>query len=100
MPTKTKDIWTPVEGEMLSCVQEMSNRFNPFAVAIKKDSIVVEHMPRKISAICFLFLRRHGIISYQVTGARKYSEDYFQNNFPCLKIYHIVRDSFHLILYN
>ena len=33
----SKDIWIPVEGEILLCVQETSNRFYPFAVAIKKD---------------------------------------------------------------
>ena len=42
-------------------------------------------MPRKISAICSLFLRRYGIISCQVTGARKYSEDLPQGGLevPC-----------------
>ena len=33
-----------------------TNQFDLFAVAVKKDSIVVGHVPRKIAAICSLFL--------------------------------------------
>ena len=44
----SKYIWTSVEGETLSCVRETSNRFNPFAVAITKDSVVVGHMPKNL----------------------------------------------------
>ena len=66
----SKDFWTPIEGEILSCVRETftTNRFNPFAVAIKKDGVVVGHVPRKIAAICSLFLRRRGAISCQIVG--------------------------------
>ena len=65
----SKDIWIPTEGEMLSCIREATNRFDPFAVAVKKDGVVVGHVPRKIAAICSLFLRRRGNISCQIVGA-------------------------------
>ena len=68
----SKDLWIPTEGEILSCVRETTN---PFAVAVKENSIVVGHVPRKIAAVCSLFLRRRGIISCQIVGARRYSND-------------------------
>ena len=52
----SKDFWIPTEGEMLSCIRETTNRFDPFAVAVKKDGVVVGHVPIKIAAICSLFL--------------------------------------------
>ena len=75
--------------EILSCIRETTNRFDPFAVAVKKDSIVVGHVPRKIPAICSLFLRRRGIISCQIVGVRRYSSDLPQGGLevPCKLIF-------------
>ena len=50
------DIWTPFVGETLVCEQESGNPNDPYAVAIKKGSEVVGHVPRKSSAACSLFL--------------------------------------------
>ena len=52
----SKDFWIPTEGEMLSCIRETTNRFDPFAVAVKKDGVIVGHVSRTIAAICSLFL--------------------------------------------
>ena len=52
----SKNSWIPAEVEILSCISETSNRFNLFAVAVKKNGVVVGHAPRKIVAICSLFL--------------------------------------------
>ena len=51
-----KDVWAPVTGEVLLCEMEGKNLFDPYAVAIKEGSEVIVHVPRKISAACFLFL--------------------------------------------
>ena len=64
----SKDFWIPTESEMLSWIRETTNQFNPFTVAVKKEGVVVGHVPRKIATICSLFLQRCGIISYQMFG--------------------------------
>ena len=54
-----KDIWTAVVGEEFPCKRETGNTFDPFAVAVMRgDTIVISHIPRKISSIWSLFLRR------------------------------------------
>ena len=54
-----KDIWTAVVGEEFPCKRETGNTFDLFAVAVMRgDTIVIGHVPRKISFICSLFLRR------------------------------------------
>ena len=51
-----KDMCVGVIGEELLCKQEPTNREDCCAVADEKDSSIVGHVPRKISAICSLFL--------------------------------------------
>uniref|UniRef100_A0A1X7TX07 HIRAN domain-containing protein n=1 Tax=Amphimedon queenslandica TaxID=400682 RepID=A0A1X7TX07_AMPQE len=84
-----KEIWIPLLGEILSCEVEPGNIFDPYAVAIKRsciygDNATVGHVPRKISAVCCMFLRR-GTINCNVTGARKHSTDLVQGGLevPC-----------------
>ena len=43
----SKGFWTPVINEDLVCAQESGNSHDPYAVAIKKGSVVVGHVPRK-----------------------------------------------------
>ena len=62
-------------GETLSYARERGNRNDIFAVAVKKDAEAVGHVPRHISCICNLFIRRGGLLSCSVTGARRYSSD-------------------------
>ena len=42
-----KEIWIPVEGEILSCMREVGNSHDPMAVAVKKGSDVVGHVPER-----------------------------------------------------
>ena len=70
-----RDIWTAVVNEELCCRREPFNAANPFAVAVAKEDTTVGHVPRKISAICSLFLRKNGTILCKVTGSRRYSEE-------------------------
>ncbi len=84
-----KDIWLAVDGQVLQSRRETSNGHDPFAVSVVKDSTVVGHLPRKISAICSLFLRRHGTITCRVNGSRRNSRDLPQGGLevPCILIF-------------
>ena len=64
----------PLINTELVCAQDSGNPHDPYAVAIKKGSVVVGHMPRKISVVCSLFLHA-GTITATVTDSRQYSND-------------------------
>ena len=53
-----QSVWSPITGEELPCVRELSNAADPFAVAVMKNFTVVGHIPRKIhvSSFCSMFL--------------------------------------------
>ena len=70
-----KEIWCADAGEELSCVRKVENYRNLFAVALVRSGVIVSHIPRRISSVCSMFLRRGGIISCRVTGGRCCSED-------------------------
>ena len=59
-----KDIWDAVIDEELLCEREPNNRSDQYAVAIKKDGIIIGHLPHKISRACSLFLRRGNEITH------------------------------------
>ena len=70
------NIWIPFVGETLTCEQESGNPQDPYAVAIKKGSEVIGHVPRKSSAACSLFLLLGGTIRCEITDSqRRYSSD-------------------------
>ncbi len=69
-----QSVCTALVGEELPCQWETVNHRDPFAVPVLKDEVIVGHVPRKISSICSIFLRRNGWISCRVTGSRRYSE--------------------------
>ena len=54
-------------------------------MAVCKSSIVVGHIPRKISTACSLFLRKGGLIKCTITGFRQHSSDLVQGGMevPC-----------------
>lgn len=82
-----KGIWTAVVGEEFPCKRETGNTFDPFAVAVMRGpTTVIGHVPRKISSICSLFLRREGSITCQVSGSRRFSDDLVQGGLeiPCV----------------
>ena len=80
-----KDVWTPVVGEELMCQRELGNPRDPFAVSVLKESTIVGHVPRKISAICSMFLQTGGTIDCTVIGNRQHSRDLVQGGLevPC-----------------
>ena len=67
----------PSIGDSLICERENGNSHDMHAVSIKKsingEIKIVGHIPRKISAICFIFMRHGGNIQCQVNGACQYS---------------------------
>ena len=70
-----KDLWNATPGETLTCIREWGNRNNVFAVAMQSDGNIVGHVPRHISCICTLFIRRGGVLNCLITGSRRYSRD-------------------------
>ena len=80
-----QDVWEVEHGEILRCFRETGNAFDPFAVCVKKDAKVVGHVPRKISAICSIFLQKNGTIYCEVIGRRRYSRGIPQGGLeiPC-----------------
>ena len=63
-----KTIWTPSIGETLSVVVEEGNEHDSYAVAVKKNSDIVGHVPRELSQIFYFFLVHDGTISAEVAG--------------------------------
>ncbi len=84
-----QEIWHPVVGEELECIREVTNVVDRYAVAVIKNAQVVGHLPKKISRICTLFIRRGGTIICRVTGRRRRSLDLVQGGLevPCQLIF-------------
>ena len=84
-----REIWEAATGEVLVCEREPRNARDRYAVAVKKDGCVIGHLPRKVSRVCSLFLRRGGSIHCMVTGRRRYSVDLPQGGLevPCLVVF-------------
>lgn len=57
-----KEVWEAGVGEVLTCEREPDNASDRYAVAVKKEGTIVGHLPRKLTRVCSLFLRRGGII--------------------------------------
>ena len=55
-------------------------------IAVVREGTVVGHVPRRISRVCSLFIRRGGVIRCCVTDRRRYSSDLPQEGLeiPCL----------------
>ena len=81
-----QDIWMPTTEKRLPCETEDMNPTDPYAVVIKKGTEVIGHVPRKISAVCFLFIQRGGTLNCIITDSRhQYSSDLSQGGLqiPC-----------------
>ena len=64
---------------------EPTNTIDQYTVAVIRSGLVVGHLPKKISRVCSLFLRRGGTIYCIVTNTRRYSADLPQGGLeiPC-----------------
>jgi len=63
-------LWQMDTREVLTCEVEDGNTSDKYAVAIKKGGEIIEHVPRKISAVCNLFLELGGSLSCIITQRR------------------------------
>ena len=95
-----KDIWdAAIDGLELPCEREPGNPRDTSAVAVVKRSpgasIIVGHVPRLISMVCSIFIRRGGFIVCVVTGPRQYSADLPQGGLevPCYYSFKTIRDA-------
>ena len=84
-----KDIWTASVGEHLPCRRETTNLADRFAVAVIKGENVVGHIPRKLSNVCSIFVRKGGSILCLTTGSRRFSSDLPQGGLeiPCILVF-------------
>ena len=84
-----KETWQAAIGEKLECDREPENSCDRYAVAVKRSGVVIGHLPRKLSRVCSLFLRRGGVISCTVTGRPSYSGDLSQGGLkvPCFLLF-------------
>ena len=57
-------IWDASIGEMLRCKSDDHNLHDRYSISVMKDEIIVGHLPRKLSRMCSLFLRRGGKFLY------------------------------------
>ena len=82
-------IWTAAIGEELVCSREPTNATDRYAVTVEKDGTIIGHLPRKISKVCSVFLRRGGSINCTVTGGKRYSADLPQGGLeiPCTLLF-------------
>ena len=64
-------------GQVLECARDPTKSVDMYAVATKKEETIVGHLPKKISKVCSLFLRRRGstCILCTVNSSRRYSSD-------------------------
>ena len=80
------DVWNPVVGKEFPCKHEDGHRVDPFTVAVVRGDTIIGHVPRKISSICYLYLRQAGSIVCCVTGSRLFSVDLARGGLeiPCV----------------
>ena len=53
-------VWEPALGQILPSQREGGNNHDPYTVVVVKEGVIMRHVPRAISAVCSLFLRRNG----------------------------------------
>ena len=62
-----KDIWTPVLNEVHPAQKKHGNPEDRYAVSIVKVDLIVRHIPKELSRICWHFIARDGEITWTMT---------------------------------
>ena len=72
-----KDIWEASSsiGEEFICKREPGNQNDTTCSGDYKGNVIFGHIPRAISPICSIFIRRGGTRKSLITGGRQYSSD-------------------------
>jgi hypothetical protein len=78
-------IWTPEVGEVLQVRTEAGNEHDDHAVAVIKDGLIVGHVPRSMSRVCWFFLWRGNEMSCRITDHRKFGNGL---EVPCIYTFH------------
>jgi len=81
-----QSIWTAGIGKFLTCEREPMNSCDRYAVAVLKDDVVVDHLPRKLSWILSLFLLRNGTIDCVVIGGEDIQQIYHRGTQNTLQV--------------
>ena len=72
---KVRTIESQYLGEVLQCSRKVGNAHDPYAVEVIKAGMragtMVEHLPKKTSSTCSLFIRKGGTIDCEVTDPGK-----------------------------
>ena len=76
-----RTIW---QAAVLTCKREYNNDRDRYAVAVLKNDNITDHLPKKLSKLCSLFLKRGGEISCKVMGSKRYSRDL---PLPCVLVF-------------
>ena len=88
-----KTLWNPLIGEFLSCEREPDNPMDKYAVFVKKENKIVEHLPLgksgKFAKTIFYFLRADEVSSCKlvVTVKPVYLGDDQGMQVPCKLIF-------------
>ena len=71
------------------------NPSDHYAVAVVKNATIIGHLPRKISRICSLFIRKGGVVTCTVVGSRRFSADLPQGGMeiPCILHFKPTKDN-------
>ena len=64
-----RHLWTPQIDEELTCIHEVDNIYDEFAIAILKDGLIVGHVPRQISEQFCKLLMGGGCVQVKIIGA-------------------------------
>ena len=80
-----QEVWTPITGEYIVFAREEDNLQDHYAVPVLKHGEIIGHLPRTISTMSSLFIRRGGRIQCEVTDHHCYSRDLPQGGMevPC-----------------
>ena len=70
----------------LFCLHECENRHDRYTMAVYRSDapgIVVRHLPKEISKMCYYFIKHDGKVSGKVTGCQQYSGEAGGLEVPC-----------------
>ncbi len=83
-------VWSPRLDEELECLREDGNVMDRCACGVYKSQVLVGHLPRKITHVSSLFLRRGGSVFCRIISERRQrSHDLPQGGLeiPCTVVY-------------
>ena len=75
LPYVHQGVWEPTRGDLFLRLHESENRHERYAMAVYRSDapgIVIGHLPKEISKMCYYFIRHDGKISGKVTGRRQH----------------------------